>query len=64
MIRSVYTKVPRLGCSDGRPRRSVLYVPGSNDKAMNKSQTLKSDCLLLDLEDAVGPSVKVKFTKA
>lgn len=41
-----------------RPRRSVLYVPGSNEKALKKSRTLDADVLILDLEDSVSPHRK------
>ncbi|MBN9673256.1 HpcH/HpaI aldolase/citrate lyase family protein [Roseibium aggregatum] len=41
-----------------RPRRSALYMPGSNARALEKARTLDVDCLLLDLEDAVAPEVK------
>src|SRR5690606_2014676 len=41
-----------------RPRRSVLYVPGSNARALEKAKTLAADVLILDLEDAVAPDVK------
>jgi citrate lyase subunit beta/citryl-CoA lyase len=41
-----------------RPRRSVLYVPGSNARALEKARTLPADGLILDLEDAVAPSAK------
>ena len=41
-----------------RPRRSVLYMPGSNDRALEKARTLPVDGLILDLEDAVGPDHK------
>ncbi len=41
-----------------RPRRSVLAVPGSSDRFIEKSRTLPVDCLFLDLEDAVANSVK------
>jgi len=43
---------------DGRPRRSVLYVPADNSRALRKARTLPADCLILDLEDAVAPSAK------
>ncbi len=43
---------------DGRPRRSVLYVPADNLRALSKARTLPADCLILDLEDAVAPSAK------
>jgi citrate lyase subunit beta/citryl-CoA lyase len=41
-----------------RPRRSVLYMPGSNDRAMEKGRALPADGLILDLEDAVAPDAK------
>ena len=41
-----------------RPRRSVLYMPGSNARAMEKARTLAADALILDLEDAVAPDAK------
>ena len=41
-----------------RPRRSVLYMPGSNTRALEKAKTLAADALILDLEDAVAPSAK------
>jgi citrate lyase subunit beta/citryl-CoA lyase len=41
-----------------RPRRSVLYMPGSNERALEKARTLPVDGLILDLEDAVGPDHK------
>ena len=42
----------------GRPRRSVLYMPGSNARALEKARTLAADGLILDLEDAVAPDAK------
>jgi citrate lyase subunit beta/citryl-CoA lyase len=42
-----------------RPRRSVLYMPGSNARALQKARTLNADALILDLEDAVAPGAKV-----
>jgi citrate lyase subunit beta/citryl-CoA lyase len=41
-----------------RPRRSVLYMPGSNARALEKAKTLPADALILDLEDAVAPDSK------
>ncbi|TVQ31985.1 MAG: CoA ester lyase [Geminicoccaceae bacterium] len=41
-----------------RPRRSVLYMPGSNPRALEKAKTLAADGLILDLEDAVAPEAK------
>ena len=41
-----------------RPRRSVLYMPGSNARALEKAKTLSADALILDLEDAVAPDAK------
>jgi citrate lyase subunit beta/citryl-CoA lyase len=40
------------------PRRSVLYVPGSNARAIEKARTLAADAIILDLEDAVAPDAK------
>jgi citrate lyase subunit beta / citryl-CoA lyase len=42
-----------------RPRRSVLYMPGANERALEKARTLPADALILDLEDAVAPEAKV-----
>ena len=42
-----------------RPRRSVLYMPGSNARALEKGRDLPVDGLILDLEDAVAPEAKV-----
>jgi citrate lyase subunit beta / citryl-CoA lyase len=42
-----------------RPRRSVLYMPGSNARALAKAKTLPADALILDLEDSVAPDQKV-----
>ena len=41
-----------------RPRRSVLYMPGSNARALEKAKTLGADSLILDLEDSCAPDVK------
>jgi citrate lyase subunit beta / citryl-CoA lyase len=41
-----------------RPRRSVLYMPGSNARAMEKARGLPADAVILDLEDAVAPDAK------
>ena len=41
-----------------RPRRSVLYMPGSNGRALEKARTLPADGVILDLEDAVAPDAK------
>ena len=41
-----------------RPYRSVLYIPASNSRAMDKARTLPVDALILDLEDAVSPGEK------
>ena len=41
-----------------RPRRSVLYMPGSNPRALEKGRALPADGLILDLEDAVAPDAK------
>lgn len=41
-----------------KPRRSVLYMPGSNARALEKAKSLPADGLILDLEDAVAPDAK------
>lgn len=41
-----------------RPRRSVLYMPGSNERALEKAKSIPCDGLILDLEDAVAPDAK------
>jgi citrate lyase subunit beta/citryl-CoA lyase len=41
-----------------RPRRSLLYMPGSNARALEKAKTLPADGVILDLEDSVAPDAK------
>jgi len=43
-----------------RPRRSVLYMPGANERALAKARTLPADALILDLEDSVAPDAKAE----
>ena len=43
-----------------RPRRSVLYMPGANVRALEKARSLPADGLILDLEDAVAPDAKAQ----
>jgi citrate lyase subunit beta/citryl-CoA lyase len=43
-----------------RPRRSVLYMPGSNARALEKARELPADAVIFDLEDAVAPDAKAK----
>lgn len=43
-----------------RPRRSVLYMPGANDRALEKARSLPADAVILDLEDSVAPDAKVE----
>jgi len=40
------------------PRRSCLYMPGTNSRALNKARTLDADVVIMDLEDAVAPDSK------
>jgi citrate lyase subunit beta/citryl-CoA lyase len=47
-----------------RPRRSVLYMPGSNARALEKARELPADALILDLEDAVAPDAKPQAREA
>ncbi len=43
-----------------RPRRSVLYMPGANDKALEKAKTLACDAIIFDTEDSVAPDAKAQ----
>lgn len=43
-----------------RPRRSVLYMPGANLRALEKARTIPADTLILDLEDSVAPDSKTQ----
>ena len=43
---------------DLRPRRSVLYMPAANDRALEKARTIPADAIIFDLEDAVAPDAK------
>ncbi|MFI5427721.1 HpcH/HpaI aldolase/citrate lyase family protein [Aeromicrobium sp. UC242_57] len=43
-----------------RPRRSVLYMPGANERALEKAKTIDADALILDLEDSVAPDAKAQ----
>ena len=47
-----------------RPRRSALYLPASNAKAIAKARTLPADIVILDLEDAVAPEAKAEARAA
>ena len=41
-----------------RPRRSVLYMPAANERALEKAKTIPADAIIFDLEDAVSPDAK------
>ena len=45
---------------DLRPRRSVLYMPAANERALEKAKTIPADAIIFDLEDAVAPDAKVE----
>ena len=47
-----------------RPRRSCLYVPGANARALQKAKSLPADAFILDLEDAVAPDAKADAREA
>jgi len=47
-----------------RPRRSCLYMPGANARALEKAREIPADTLILDLEDAVAPDAKVEARSA
>ena len=44
--------------ADMRPRRSVLYMPAANERALEKAKTIAADAIIFDLEDAVAPDAK------
>lgn len=44
--------------SEYRPRRSALYMPGANDKALEKAKSLPTDAIIFDTEDSVAPDMK------
>ena len=46
------------GTGADRPRRSCLYMPGTNARAHDKAKTLAADVLIFDLEDSVAPDAK------
>lgn len=46
--------------STPRPRRSALYMPGANERALAKARTLAADVIIMDLEDAVAPEAKAQ----
>ncbi|MDP3383657.1 MAG: aldolase/citrate lyase family protein, partial [Phenylobacterium sp.] len=50
--------------SPGRPRRSALYMPAANPRALAKARDLPCDVVILDLEDAVAPEAKVEARQA
>ena len=47
-----------MSTTEFRPRRSVLYMPSSNERALEKARSIPCDGLILDLEDAVAPDAK------
>jgi citrate lyase subunit beta/citryl-CoA lyase len=47
-----------MSAADARPRRSVLYMPSSNVKALEKAKSIPCDAIIFDLEDAVAPDAK------
>lgn len=55
---------PRRSEARFRPRRSCLYVPGANARALDKASSLPADVLILDLEDAVAPDAKAEARQA
>ena len=53
------TKGKAMTRNAARPRRSVLYMPGANARALEKARDLDVDAVIMDLEDAVAPDAKV-----
>ncbi len=58
MVRRTIPAAPEPTPMAMRPRRSVLYVPGDNERAIDKAKTLAADSIILDLEDSVAPANK------
>src|SRR5947208_15048826 len=52
-VRSLQRNQPMI-----RPRRSLLFMPGSNARALEKARNLAADGIILDLEDSVAPDAK------
>ena len=50
--------------TDFRSRRSALYMPAANERALEKAKTLPADCIIFDLEDAVAPDAKAAARSA
>ncbi len=46
--------------NDYRPRRTALYMPGANDKALEKAKGLACDAIIFDTEDSVAPDMKAE----
>ena len=46
--------------TDFKPLRSILYMPSSNERALEKAKTIPADGIIFDLEDAVAPDAKVE----
>src|ERR1043166_5767140 len=57
MLSPAFQAIPE-GTVMVRPRRSLLFMPGSNARALEKARNLPADGLILDLEDAVAPDAK------
>jgi (3S)-malyl-CoA thioesterase len=49
-----------VGNSGARPYRSVLYIPASRERALEKARELQTDAIIFDLEDAVSPEEKLR----
>lgn len=58
MVRRTIPAAPEPTPMAMRPRRSVLYVPGDNERAIDKAKSLPADSIILDLEDSVAPANK------
>ncbi len=56
-LKALYDGIDAMS-DDFRPRRSVLYMPSSNERALEKAKSIPCDALILDLEDAVAPDAK------
>ena len=57
-LKKQYDAIEESDVTEFRPRRSVLYMPSSNERALEKAKSIPCDALILDLEDAVAPDAK------
>jgi (3S)-malyl-CoA thioesterase len=60
VLRNIITQGAKMTSQMPRPYRSVLYIPGSKDRALDKARSLPVDAIIFDLEDAVSVDAKIE----